>query len=64
MLYRVLFSVFPTRMLGLAILAVVLLQLAGVDLLGMVMTELSNALDLSSWFDFGSFDLLPQGDWL
>ncbi len=51
MLLRFVFSVIPVRTLALAILVVVLIQLAGVDLAGMAMTELSNALDPTSWFD-------------
>lgn len=43
----------PARQLVLIALLVVCLQLLGIDLVGMAISELSNLLDPTGWFDLG-----------
>lgn len=44
----------PTQPIFVVLLGGVLLQLAGVDVLGMTIDTISSLVDPTSWFDFGA----------
>lgn len=52
MLFKLLAMLVPFRLLGLLTVGLAALQLGGVDVFGMAVSELANQLDWSSWFEF------------